>query len=713
MARSVFKVGQAHDRPGGGGCTGIAATRARGVSMPIRRRARHAGLAVALLAAALGAAPARARSAPPPIDKAQALRTAFGNDAPWYENNVPLFESADPLLQQIYYYRWQVFRAHQRDLGQPGYITTEFLDDVGWQREPYASLNDATGFHIGEGRWLRDRRYTGDYIDFMYEGGGNDRHFSEAIADATFQRFLADGDLQAALKHLPAMKHVYGLWDDRYDLAKKLYWIEPLLDATEYTIASIDASGGSDGFTGGQAFRPSINSYMFANARAIARLSELAGDAEGARLYEARAGALRERVQDSLWSPGLGHFIDRYRVDNQFVKYWQPIRGRELVGYVPWTFGLPADEPRFAESWRHLLSPTGFAGRAGLRTVEPTYEFYMRQYRYDQPTGQRECQWNGPIWPFQTTQVLTGMANLLHDYRQSVVTRADYVRLLRQYAQLHYRDGRPDLEEDYDPETGRAIVGLARSHHYNHSGFVDLIVTGLVGLLPREDDVLEVNPLVPADPADPGFQRYFALQDVPYHGRLFTILWDADGSRYARGAGLIVLAEGHEIARAATLGRLTVPLSRRPAPPIEREVNLAVELVRGDFPKPSASINADPAAVHDAVDGRVWFFPELVNGWSTAGAQGEAWFAVDLGQERPVRGAELAFFADGKAFRAPASYRLQLWRNGRWQDAPVSVPAVENGVTHLDWPAVPASKARLLLRNAPGAAARLVELKLF
>jgi hypothetical protein len=153
-----------------------------------------ARLALALWATtALVAPPAMAAS--PKLDAHAITAARFGNDAPWYEGNIPLFESSDQKLDQIYYYRWSVFRAHQRDLGPRGYITTEFLDDVGWQREPYASLNDATGFHIQEGRWLRDRRYAGDYIDFMYgEGGGNDRHFAEAIADATWARFLVDGD---------------------------------------------------------------------------------------------------------------------------------------------------------------------------------------------------------------------------------------------------------------------------------------------------------------------------------------------------------------------------------------------------------------------------------------------------------------------------------------------------------------------------------------
>lgn len=668
------------------------------------------------LAAALWAT--TALSSPPAVAAsskldAHAIATArFGNDAPWYEGNIPLFESSDRKLDQIYYYRWSVFRAHQRDLGPRGYITTEFLDDVSWQREPYASLNDATGFHIQEGRWLRDRRYAGDYIDFMYEGGGNDRHFAEAIADATYARYLVDGDQDAATRHLGAMKFVYGLWDDRYDFDKKLYWIEPLLDATEYTISSIDASGGKDGFRGGDAFRPSINSYMYANARAISRLAALTGDKATAADYAARAESLKAEVQKSLWSADFAHFIDRYKVSNAHVKYWDPIRGRELVGYVPWTFGLPDDTPALAQAWKHAIDPDQLAGPAGLRTVEPSYEHYMRQYRYIKETGQPECQWNGPIWPFQITQVLTGLANLLNDYRQDVVTRADYARMLAQYTALHFKDGKPNLEEDYDPATGKAIVGLDRSHHYNHSGYVDLVISGLVGLRPRADDVLEVNPLAPSDPADPNFLKYFSLQDAPYHGHLVGVTWDADGSRYGR-QGLVVTVDGQEVAASPTLTKLTAPLARKPAAPIARPIDLAVNLVRSDYPRGSASAGADPKIVHQALDGRVWFFPEMANGWSPGAGQKQPWFEVDFGKPTSVAAAELSFFADDRTFAGPARYRLEAWRDGRWIEV-AKVPApLANGVDRTTWTPVVTSKLRAVFQLAPGKDMRLVEMKVF
>ncbi len=637
----------------------------------------------------------------------------FGNDAPWFRDRIPFFESADPTIDAVYYYRWQLFRAHQRDLGAEGYISTEFLDDVDWQRHPYASLNDASGFHIGEGRWLNDRRFADDYINFMYASGGNDRHFTDHMADSVWGRYLVDGNRADAIEHLPVMNHIYRLWDDKFDFDKGLYFVEPLLDATEYTVSSIDASGGKDGFRGGDAFRPSVNAYMFANARALSNMATMAGDPTLAATYTARADALQKRVLADLWSEKLTHFIDRHQSrKNDFVRYWEPIRNRELVGYLPWMFDLVPDDAKYAAAWTHLLDPASLAGKAGMRTVEANYEYYMRQYRY--LGAAPECQWNGPIWPYQTTQVLHGMANLLdHAKATGPVTRSTYMRLLRQYAALHYQGERLDIEEDYHPDTGKPIVGLDRSHHYFHSGFNDLVLTGLVGIRPRADDVLEVNPLLP-DEADPQSLAWFRVQDVPYHGHKVAVTWDADGRHYKRGQGLSIEVDGKEVARRDTLGRVEIPVARAATPAIARPINRAVQLVRGQFPIGSASSNSDPENVHDAIDGRTWFFPELPNGWSSAPSPAPQWYAIDLGKPIDLARAELAFFADGKGFAVPQSYRLQAWVDGDWRDVatPKGSP-IANGITDIGWSRLRTSKVRLLFTQPRGKATRLAEFKLF
>jgi hypothetical protein len=178
------------------------------------------------------------------------------------------------------------------------------------------------------------------------------------------------------------------------------------------------------------------------------------------------------------------------------------------------------------------------------------------------PHGTAGCQWNGPSWPFQTSQALTALANLLNDYHQSVITRADYLRLLRQYTHQHLLSpDHPDIQEDYNPDTGTPIVGLARSHHYNHSTYIDLILSELIGIRPRTDTTLEINPLRPAETAlDELPIHYFAIQNLVYHSHNVSVFYDWDGTRYGVGRELSVFIDGKRAAGPGPLKRTLAPL---------------------------------------------------------------------------------------------------------------------------------------------------------
>jgi hypothetical protein len=339
----------------------------------------------------------------PVIPRDAMAQRYFGADAPWFLTNIPFLEIDDPEIQQIYFYRWKLLRSHIREIGPQGTTILEFLDDVPWAREPYTDLNDSASFHLMEARWMRDPTVVDDLIDHLYTGAANDRHFSESIAAATEATTLVTGDPSPALRHLDTMQYVYNAWDDHFDRTRNLYWIEPIADATEYTISSIDASGAGftehpskdqnhNGFTGGFAYRPSINSYQYANAMAISRIANEAHLADVAKDYRERADRLRSAMLGQLWNPALQHFTDRYQRSTPYVTAGDFIRGRELVGYVPWAFELPphddsASSKAYADSWSHLVSPDQLAGAHGLRTVEPSYPRYLTQYRYDQATG--------------------------------------------------------------------------------------------------------------------------------------------------------------------------------------------------------------------------------------------------------------------------------------------------------------------------------------
>jgi hypothetical protein len=167
-----------------------------------------------------------------------------------------------------------------------------------------------------------------------------------------------------------------------------------------------------------------------------------------------------------------------------------------------------------------------------------------------------KCEWDGPVWPFATSQTLTALASLLNGYQQHSMTRDVYFDALKTYAKSQQKDGKPYVGEYQHPETGAWLKGdNPRSRFYNHSTFCDLVINDLVGLRPRADDRVEVNPLVP-----PQKWPWFCLDGVPYHGRMLTIVWDRDGTRYNRGSGLTILADGRPIAHRDDLGRLEASL---------------------------------------------------------------------------------------------------------------------------------------------------------
>jgi len=100
----------------------------------------------------------------------------------------------------------------------------------------------------------------------------------------------------------------------------------------------------------------------------------------------------------------------------------------------------------------------------------------------------------------------------------------------------------------------------ADGNYYNHSGFSDPLITGLVGLRPREDNKVELNPLPPA-----GKWNWFALDGLPYHGHLLAVVYDRTGKKYGRGRGLMLYVDGKKIAGRKDLGPLgaTLPEQER------------------------------------------------------------------------------------------------------------------------------------------------------
>ncbi|KXT12720.1 hypothetical protein AC579_5208 [Pseudocercospora musae] len=275
---------------------------------------------------------------------------------------------------------------------------------------------------------------------------------------------------------------------------------------------------------------------------------------------------------------------------------------------------------------------------------------------------------------------------------------------------LYWREPLAEKEDLYEPDEVGPIVGLPRSHHYFHSGYNDVVISGLLGIRPRDDDVLEIGPTAEGI-------AWFRLQDVVYHGREIAVEWDADGSRYGRGAGLRVEVDRQLAVSSSRLEKIEVRITKANAPTIDRsKMAKSIQLVRDEFPKGSASSGNDTERIHDAIDGRVWFYPELPQAWDSNATEeaSQQWYAIDFGTATELTGRELAFFADGHDFEAPATYDIQQVVDGEWVTIDgEGEPVVANGITHVSWNTISTTQLRVEFPQAAGKRTRLAEFRAF
>ncbi len=682
-----------------------------------------------------------------PVMEPQAVLESFdwwdNQDWDWYAENIPFFDSPDEELNATYYYRWELLTKHLV-YGSPesGYTFTEFIDRPFWSGT-YGAISCPLGHQFYEVRWIKDRRIIEDFARYWFETpGAEPRSYSNWYGNAMWATYAVLGDQGLLRRVYPHMeRQVAGWTEERWDPGHEMYRWVGAWDGME---TNINSRLTDDEFGGAEGYRPTLNSYLFADLSALSKTASLLGEEEKSSDYQARASALKERVQEELWDPGREFFFHQFAFDEkdgiraktltyQSGPYAGDPHGRELLGYVPWQFNLP--DPGYEAAWKFLMDPEYFwapFGPTGVEQGDP--QFFVSPHC---------CIWSGNAWPYATTQTLVALANLLNDYDQDVITRDDYVRLLLTYAQSHRMDDRPYIAEAADPFTGSWAGHNAfyHSEHYLHSGFVDPVITGLVGLRPRADDTLVVNPLAPEE------WDYFALQGVDYHGHDLSIVWDREGTHYGQGPGLAVYLDGRELARTPELGALRVSIPSPIPPPLaedltSRVLNFAVSNEGKHFPYASASSSLPTAPPFYAVDGNRWYHPSPPNRWVAGGSGPDSdWFEVDFGVDRTLTEMKLYFLDSESGSRVevtgevesagfpstqahpgipilpPVNYEILSWYQdeGEWAPIPGQERTPENPQGRLSntvvFPELATSRIRVVFHHQEGATTGLTEVE--
>ena len=446
---------------------------------------------------------------------------------------IPLLDIPDKVIEKTYYYRWWTLRKHWKTTPE-GHILTEFHPPVGWAGA-YNSINAASGHHIREARWLRDEAgWLREYIAFWLDRKGQSLAYSSWYAWA-LQDYLSlhpDAAFEAG-----SLDRLISLYEERARLnghQSGLYWSNDGRDAMELSIS-------------GSGLRPTLNSYMYGDAMAISRMAARQGRGDVSRRFADRADVLRAKIDRLLWDGDFYKVIPCRRDEPIKAELRPRVPAehdvREQIGYIPWYFHIPGPDKSVA--FRFLTDEAGFAAPWGITTAERCHPRFMFRHSH-------ECLWNGPVWPFATSQTLTALSNHLRDHGEACVTKGDYYHLLKQYAASHRlvgQDGvtRMWIDEDMDPFTGDWIArtelkadhwnpargGYERGKDYNHSTFCDLVLSGLLGIEGR-DGRLVCDPIIPDD------WDHFCVMNVLREGA--AVFYDRTGEYYGMGQGLRIIA---------------------------------------------------------------------------------------------------------------------------------------------------------------------------
>eukprot|EP01051_Picozoa_sp_SAG22_P013390 SAG22_NODE_1493_length_4303_cov_2.713606_2_plen_648_part_00 len=581
----------------------------------------------------------------------------------WARAHIPFFETDDEDFTRAYYFRWHMFHSHMNasgwtdpQTGQPRFLITEF---TGVDK----SHSGSAGHHIMEARWLRDPACVKDYVQYWADGASRAYTYWYSHAAFEAYKVLApgpesDGWLAGMYGQLAALYEQSFIDSPHLVRGDGTNGMQPG-QRCFFKLAGWDAEENS---ISGDGCRPLSNACAAGEALGMGRIAGVAnGSAAEAARWQNYSAIFTAALTKVLWNHELETFsvlnvpkpgcnatpgsrapcfpggapknatLSCTSPDYSEAAcdalaaggggsvqpcgqvHWPPnslTKVRELQALsTPWMLGLfdhdRAGAATYAKAWRALNAPGGFDAEWGPRTAERGHPCY--NYTRWRPVvgpggrgGRHDDNWNGPSWPFETSKLLTGYANLLNVYGDDPavlaaanVSAANFAQWLRRYVYSHTRAGMvsgpaalgqngsvPWVGENLHPDDGYWLSRYLRFRQncsaakgppgpgggqpgcnmdalYNHSSFIDLIISALVGLRAAAHSLLvSINPLV-----DPAVTKYFALDSLRYKGHDLAIAFDRDGSgRYAgKGClkGVCLWVDGKLVASRPTLGKLT------------------------------------------------------------------------------------------------------------------------------------------------------------
>jgi hypothetical protein len=457
----------------------------------------------------------------------------------WFADNVPYFDAADIEFKKMWYYRWWIVRFHLTEPGTP-------------DLQRFASYEGKLGFdnligfavpaQLKELTYLRDPQYGLSQVENSYRNHNRDGAVLDAPSSPywgeTYSHWIAMALAEFHRVHplsaetiralLPAMAADVRAWLSTYDhdgdalperdRPRVTGYDLDILSWWHFNHAKVDPTAEPPALE-----RVDFASFVFANAQGVAELAEEVGDAALASELARQADRIRTATLTHLWDDQASFFYPRQADSHLRIPF------RELHGFFPFTTLLAPNKPPFTNALRLLVDPNEFWAR--YPPVITSMHHY-REWTWEMDGLTRN------IAPHPISMGARTVLQAIKHYGQSGITADHFMELMARYNDLVYPrvhpndpTWRPNVHEYYSQWEPHRLSPRPKpsdiSHDF-HSMYCSLIVEGVVGLTPRRDARIELQPLAHR-------WAYFMIDRLRYRGHDLTVVWDRpDGrKRYA------------------------------------------------------------------------------------------------------------------------------------------------------------------------------------
>ncbi|MGF7084634.1 hypothetical protein M2148_001587 [Lachnospiraceae bacterium PF1-4] len=459
----------------------------------------------------------------------------------WWVENIPYVEVPDQSIQKTIIYRWWIARFNMADMNSRNYpfptamegvfgYNNAIINALPWQldemrylRSPLASygtwmtaaLQANGGIYVDNraGLWSETpQHYISQAGWETYKVHGGQTEFLKAMADA------GAGDVVGTQNKYDSDKNY--LFDIQYDA-----W-----DADTVSLAYPDEEHPGNRHYSAAQERIDTAAFAWMNAQAVSEMYRQAGDNEQADSYEMYAKQVQEALLANNWDEGSKQFLMKFKGEETF----NPLR--DINNYYVFMSGMVPQGQEYDTALRVWGDETEFP-------LWPMYISNSKDFEIAKDLNLNERSRNYSPGSMAITLKMFGSA--IKNYDADNITGAEYLNLLQNYTKMSYAGGNSNYPDANEFFSGNGSDGDYRSwiHHNWHSQYNALVLEDVIGLTPREDSVIELNPI------DVGWDT-FKAENIRYHEQDMTVEWK-------EGAGYSLSVDGTVVAIIDKLAHFT------------------------------------------------------------------------------------------------------------------------------------------------------------